>query len=430
MAAEKSGVKNGVPFGAFRQMCMARRKAKPHYKTPTVIRNKDGDWYIQYYYEHPMRPGEWKPFKLREGLNYIKDESEKETEFNYLRQDVEDWLKAGNSPFDTYDDVLAQIEAMEAEIAADELAKNGWKIEHAEREFIKNITYRGLTPNTINTYKRYVRAFRTWCLENEYQDVPLSKMTEFDLEEFLNEWAEVKNWQGRTFNNYLEFYGSFFDKCQGLERRENRRNGIEGAVVYLIDTKDIELRIVTPERNKPFNPELFELIKSAAKEPGREMLYDYLEWIFYSHMRPDEIRHLKVESIDTRARQIRFVGKTGDRLVPINNGLMGVIRRRGLIDHPQDSFVFGRMGKPGQQRMSVAYFLDQFAEVKRDIGSRTKLGPYNMKHTSVQRMKLAGLSDDEIMLQTGHKTLEAFRAYLADFYIDNGDKMKGATIEF
>jgi integrase len=436
---EKNGVKNGllpkISFKNFRALCMANRKLKL-FKEPKIIRCKNGDWYIAYYYRDPENPAKWVgEYRERAQLNYIKDPAEKEKAFEELRQDVRAWLSAGNSPFDAEEQVRIQVEAMEARIGKEQNALRPWTMAGCRQSYFdyldanawKEETKEGFSHDTVRTYKIYVNALVNWCNENDLGDKPVWKFNEFDLEAFLGELADERDWGGRTYNNYLDYYGNFFNKVSLLENRERLKQGYE-KFFYQLSTDGIDRRKVTMQRNKPFTEEQKRRIKEALKKPGRENLRDYCEFIYLGFMRPKEIRALKTEKIETHVRQIRLVGKTGDRLVPMSDQLLALVNKR--IDHKGAAYLFGYSGAVDERRMSVAYFLEQFDEVRKEANIPPELGPYNFKHTGVRDMLLAGFSEEETMTQTGHKTKEAFRAYIAGFNIDHSHPMKGSTIEF
>ncbi|MDB5155905.1 MAG: Site-specific recombinase XerD, partial [Mucilaginibacter sp.] len=186
----------------------------------------------------------------------------------------------------------------------------------------------------------------------------------------------------------------------------------------------------TPQRNKAFTPVLYEKIKKELSRTGYENLRDYCEWITLSSMRPAEIRELKIVDIDEINRQIRIKGKTGDRLVPISDQLLNLIHRRNLAGKDVNSYVFGYMGNVDLRRMSVAYFLEQFAVIKRLLNLDWRYGPYSFKPTGIIMMIKAGIPDKDIMDLTGHKTESAFAAYKRDLVLENSSIMKGKTIDF
>jgi integrase len=417
------GVKNGVSFKDFRKLCMAKRNLL--FKPPTIIRNKSGDWYIQYYFRSPAT-GKWAPHKTRGGINYIKDPVEKEREAALLAKDVLAWLKAGNSPYDVMLSINSQVVDREAHVEAMNAKDSIWSLGTALDEYIAYILSKGHTPSTLNTYKRYVKGFRDWLVENNLLDQKACVFTEMDAQSFLDDLYEAKAWSPRTFNNYMEFMVTLFTRLRKLEKTKTKNRSLK----YDFEPEDLELKISKPQVNKALSPPIFERVKEELKGEGFADLRDYLEWIYLSLMRPDEIRHLKVRDIDLENRQMRIVGKTGDRLIPISDQLLALIERRKAMAAGIDVYMFGYKGAVDKRRMSVAYFLDKWQLIRDKVGLDFKYRPYSYKPTGVIKMIKAGFSDAEIMVLTGHKTVTAFEAYKRDLVIDNKHLMKGKTIDF
>jgi integrase len=416
------GVKNGVSFKEYRKLCMAK-KSLP-YKLPKIIRNKNGDWYVQYYYRDPKH-SKWVPFKERKGINYIKDLNEKEAAASELSQQLTNWLKAGNGPFVGEQVLEQQLAPIQQQVEKVKAGRAKWNLERAIKEYRIFISQQGYADTTLKAYNKYLRAFEAWLVENNGLESVASAFSESEVEVFLNDYYQSEDWSERTFNNYLEFMITFFGRVKKLEKKKSRNRDLR----YDFDPDELETKITKPQRNKAFTGLMIDKLKKLLTV-DRQNLRDYLEWLFLSLMRPSEVRNLKVVDIDDLNRQIRIVGKSGDRLIPISDQLMKIIHRRGILGKTLNSYVFGYAGNVDERRMSVNYFLMQFSEIRRKLNLSDNYGPYSMKPTGVLMMIYAGFKDEEIMVLTGHKTKDAFEAYKRDLVIENNHVMKGSTIEF
>lgn len=419
---------------------MARRKKqKVPYKAPTIIRCKDGDWYIQYYYENPQAPGKWEPFKVRDGLNYIKDPILKELEYRDLRTDVEDWLKEGNSPFDaqaeTDDQALAQItEELKLIEAA---GVKFFTLADACIKFMDYCRWKNLSERTITGYQTFVNAFNEWINSTATSDFEARKYNRKHLLTFLNVYNDQEDWTARTYNNYLDFFQTFFTRVHKIEKEELLEHDID--VVYRMDLTDVERKNDTAEKNRAYTPQVAELVRNELRKNGDQNLIDFVEWIFHSCMRPKEIQLLKVQHINVQTRQIKVIGptgKTGERTVPISHELEQLIKSRNLLKGNPNNYVFGNSGAPGVIAFNKNYFATRYLKVKDTLGLDRNYTMYGWKHTAVIMMILAGFTDEEIMLRTGHRDIESFKAYKRDLLLfietNNLDmkRMQGKTVSF
>jgi integrase len=391
------------------------------YKLPTICRCKSGEWYIQYHYEYPDKPGKFKPFKVKDGVNRIHDLKEKEAYARDLVKDITYWLeKLDYNPFNEKKDIVKQAYT---EIKKKETPPN-WTLTEAISKFRAHVIRQKLSDRTIKTYNNYLYNLEGYLKEFPEHDIEAYKFTEYDLVAFLDIESDELEWSARTYNNYIEFYRTFFNRCKKLEKAIHRQ------IKYEFDMDGIELKNTTPQKNKAYTPVLRRVIKDELKKPAYKNLRDYIEWIYLSLMRPSEIRNLKVLDIDEEKRQIRILGKTGDRLIPISDQLLKLIEKRQLMSSNINHYIFGMAGGVSNMRMSKDYLPGKFTEIKLKLALDKNYTLYAWKHTGVIDMIYAGFEDKEIMVLTGHKTKEAFNAYTRDLVIDNSHVMKGATIDF
>ncbi|MDB4903094.1 MAG: Site-specific recombinase XerD [Mucilaginibacter sp.] len=91
--------------------------------------------------------------------------------------------------------------------------KEEWSIKFAIDKYLtyiedntrKEESLDGYSPRTAGTYKNHITHFNNWCIENDLINKHAWFFNEFELEQFLNDRADIQEWSGRTYNNYLEF---------------------------------------------------------------------------------------------------------------------------------------------------------------------------------------------------------------------------------
>ncbi len=90
------------------------------FTTPEIKKYSNNDWCVEYWYQYPAsdpRHPELKRFKVRDGINYVKDPVKKELEITVLQNDVKLALEEfGYNPFQH--ELREQHEAEELRIHA------------------------------------------------------------------------------------------------------------------------------------------------------------------------------------------------------------------------------------------------------------------------------------------------------------------------
>ncbi|OOG19117.1 hypothetical protein BWD42_03985 [Sphingobacterium sp. CZ-UAM] len=395
------------------------------YKIPRIIRAKSGDWRVVYEYEIPGQIGAFKKFYVRDGINYIHDLQEKEIAAQELRDDIEEALKSGYNPFLAEIRTESKIFAEETEIKLnkEQSLPDAWNMKEAVENFIKYCQLKNLKDTTVKKYKSQTNTLLKWFTENEI-DMKACEVDEDIILDFLEQYNEKFSWSARTYNNYIDGIVTLFTRLPRLERRRNKE------IKYNIDLGYLEDKNAIAEKNRYYAPKVAELIKKEIKKDIE--LYRYVRWIFYSCMRPNEIRHLQIMHIDLDARQIKVaggLGKTGDRFVPISNELFSLIKEMEVDKMPLDYYVFGSGKRPSPKKTFNEYFREKYRPIKVKLGLDKNYTLYSWKHTRVVSLITAGFDDNQVMTLTGHRDRTAFEAYKRDLVIDNS-VMKGKTIDF
>ncbi|WP_293916505.1 MULTISPECIES: tyrosine-type recombinase/integrase [unclassified Sphingobacterium] len=399
--------------------------SKP-YKNINIIRSSNGDWRVRYEFELPDYPGKFKKFYVRDGINYVRNLEEKEKAVQQLKEDIEHALKKGFNPFLPEFRIQSQLFAEETEIKLQEdLQKvKPWTIEFAFTEYINYCTRKNLSPNTIRTYNTFINNLKTWLNSYDLNNKYISDFSSSDLIQFLDESFDQEEWSARTYNNHITFLKTFFKQAYKIEKKQN----IE--ISYLFDPDDLEQKKDRAEKNRYYTPAVAEKIKKECQKfPD---LFNYMKWIFYSCMRPREIRLLQVQHIDLVSRQIKAIAptaKTGDRFIPICDELYNMILLMKLTELPPGYFVFGKKGQSNKEKCYKDHFSNLYKPIKDKVGLDDKYTLYGWKHTRVVNLLSAGFTDPEVMSLTGHRDYESFQTYKRELIVDSSS-MKGKTISF
>lgn len=414
-----------VPKNSHRKRFMKHRFP---YKLPTIVRPKDGKWFVKYFYEIPDRPGEFKEFRVKDGVNYHHDPEQKEIEIQSLRDDIAWSLEHDNyNPFKHERSVSSQIKEKKQKITKDAEAPKNWTLKQGIDAFMDYCRWKELSPNTIRSYQSFLNNFTEWLADTKKLDKPAFEYLETDYIEFADTYYDAEDWSPRTYNNHVSFMITLFSRMQILEKKNNR------TLQYQINTADVEYKVDKAEKNRAYSGIVAERVKKELSKPKYAKLNQFIQFIYLSCMRPKEIRLLQIQHIDIQNRQIKVTaptGKTGDRFVPISNELEKLLIELDFQKLPLNYYLFGKGGKPGEITSGRTWFSDKYKLIKQDLGLDIHIYTmYGWKHTRVLSLIGAGFKDEDIMKLTGHRDYQSYLAYRRDLVVENS-VMTGKTMEW
>ena len=392
------------------------------FKEPKIIRAARG-WFISLYYLLPDNSG-YKRFEISGGVNYIKNLQEREKVLQNMLTHLKKQLQNGFNPFlpELEQAYKAAIEEKKESIAKIELKEKNWTLADGCSQYLTYCKEINLSENSLKTYNSYLGNFMRWLEIEKLQEVACCSVDEDFIKKFLDDMQERNSWSPRTYNNHLNFMVAFFSRLQKLEKRKNK------AIRYEIDLSDVPEKKTRAEKNRYYTEQVAEKVKKELVKD--EVMFNYVKWVFYSCMRPREIRHLQVQHIDLSTRQIKATGptaKTGDRYVPICDELAALIKKMEIDKLPLNYFIFGYHGVSSAEIASRDYYTKRYKPIKEKLGLDDKYTLYGWKHTRVVNLLMAGFTDQEVMSLTGHSDYQSFMAYKRELMVDT-QKMKGKTI--
>ncbi|TDQ12152.1 tyrosine-type recombinase/integrase [Pedobacter metabolipauper] len=388
------------------------------YKGPTGDPNEE--WFAYYSFINPGT-GRFERIKVKEGLNYYHDLKEKETFLKELVDEINKNLKAGYNPFD-----VPKIEKdIVQEIVDEKHREDNPKsplLTHAFIDFLNNKRGKDLAKPTIDAYEGYVGKFENYLFEAKKADIRLDQIDAKFISDML-EWLKVHHdWNGTTYNNHLNYWVTllnwFAKKPRFWIKREEFDIGTDG---------EIEHKNTKPMKNQYFGDTVAENVKKAMlKYP--KVLY-FSQFIYFSCMRPDEIRNLKVENVDIKGRYIKIIGKTKSRTVPICDELAEMLTSLRLEQFPANYYVIGYQAEVSDQMHSENYFTRVFREdIRKPLGLSDNFTMYGWKHTRVVDLLNAGYTDAEIMNLTGHRDTASYDKYKRELIGHMNTRLRGKTI--
>lgn len=141
---------------------------------------------------------------------------------------------------------------------------------------------------------------------------------------------------------------------------------------------------------------------------------DFVEWFWWTGMRPKEIRSLTWEMFDREGWVLALdpkAAKTGKgRTIPLEGPLRAVFQRRIDARRLDCPLIFHRTSR-GKQGRPVKDFRLQWRAALKEAGLAPGLLPYDLRRTAVRNMIRGGTSETVAMKISGHRTRSTFDRY-------------------
>lgn len=351
---------------------------------PAILRrNKGMGYFVEYYAYNPISD---KLERRRIRLNQMKERYRTVAEFkvaaNKICCDINSQLAGGWSPFGTSDNVRYYTTIEEV------LEKY---ISEKERE---------LKPESLRSYKSFVRQFGSWCTKN----IPNCKCINFNRTlavRYLDDYYSKSKVTGRTYNNMLKLSRAFFSwavqKCYCKENPfETMKNKKEERKTRIIIDADSRKRI----------REYFE-----DRQPNFLVV---LELVYFSLLRPIEVSRVKVKYIDLQQSVIHM---------PATDTKNGYARDAVLSDELCDrigTMIQYASGEDylisfgytcGKHSLSRKMYQKVWDKMRKELKLPKEMQLYSLRDTGINSMLLAGIPDLTVMQAADHHDLSITTRY-------------------
>jgi integrase len=133
----------------------------------------------------------------------------------------------------------------------------------------------------------------------------------------------------------------------------------------------------------------------------------------YTAMRQGEILSLTLDQVDLQRRIVRLnATKTGSaRTVPLSRRAARVLRQ--AIAHPArpKGVVLVFYGEPGKDKKRRPYTISKVWSNTLQRAAISDFRFHDLRHEAVSRLVEKGLSDQEVVAISGHKSMQMLRRY-------------------
>ena len=276
-----------------------------------------------------------------------------------------------------------------------------------------------LSESSLRDYKSRIKRFKDYLEEQNLLELPIQSITKKVVLEYLN--TIQKNSSARNRNNTKIVLSSLFSVLE--ENDIIPKNFIHG--IKKLNTK--------PKRNKTYSLELVEDIYNFLEKENPQMLF-FIKMVSFNFLRPIEVCRLRMNDINIKEKELTVKAK--NKVLKTKSIPKLLVKELEVLDFSDKNAFLVTPNGVGSWEASETnrrdYFSKQFKKVKlkfnahlRQTGSNFQLDNdhtiYSFRHTYITKLyrelrkehsKTA--THDQLMLITGHSSLDALKSYLRD----------------
>ncbi|MCS6796246.1 MAG: tyrosine-type recombinase/integrase [Raineya sp.] len=282
-------------------------------------------------------------------------------------------------------------------------------------EKIMQVRKNELAPTTINRDLSYFKYFKQYFKDRLHlSPTSISKVDVLDYLDYIKQKG-VKN---RTRNHYLTWIKAVFNQM------------VERGFIDENPAKDIKKLKVEESQIFAFEPEHIKPLFQLCKEKDEE-LYIFCLFVFYTFIRPIELRRLKVSQVNLSQNKIIIYGnqsknkKTEFVMIPL--ALAKVLQETKFLERPPNDYLFSDYHELQYSRNK---FSVMFSEIVRQNGFPKNYSLYCFKHTGVVEAYKAGLGIKFIKEQCRHSSLEITDKYLRSLGLYDNAEIIGKFADY
>ncbi|HWQ31066.1 MAG TPA: tyrosine-type recombinase/integrase [Negativicutes bacterium] len=268
----------------------------------------------------------------------------------------------------------------------------------ALEEFLEYLWSIGRSKETISTYKKQLRKYHKYLVDDKNRCIYIDELTSDDLEAYLGD-TDI-GLSSQTKFSLIIAYKSFMTYCFGMGLCKINTGK---------EIKQIKPRI--KERTSLTEEEFQTLVDNIDNPIVRCVVYT----MYYTGCRINELVQLKIDDIDLSRNTISIRKPKGhsqkSRIIPINSKLRCLLAEYMTIrlsDDTEDSFfVLKRSGGISESTVNRA-----INEAARKAGIERNITNHIIRHTFASLLQEKGIDLKRIQVLLGHRNLETTNIYL------------------
>lgn len=184
---------------------------------------------------------------------------------------------------------------------------------------------------------------------------------------------------------------------------------------------DVKVLKTDVKKHAAYTNEQMQKIQKEILAAGDKQLLLFIQFMLYTLGRPKEVEHLKVGHVRLNERRIQFQSETAktriEEYVGINDRLATIIKQSGILNSPEEHYIFTADGKPGPIHVGKNYFYKRIVKYIEDLGLynvNQNYTLYSFKHTGAISLYQATKDIKLLQAQCRHQNIEMTNNYLRD----------------
>ena len=360
------------------------------------------NWYIEFFYLNPVTE-KMERFRPTRNLNRIKDPKDKLSHFTKLCEAYKVALEGGWNPIDekSNDKLLKKTSAL--------------TLQAAKEHFREYHVAKGTRKKSVQSYLSKVNQF----VEYYGGDTKVSEISDYEINEFLQFMEKEKKWSGVTYNSSRIILNNYFRYLKSNK------------YISVNPVTDVETRTkMATESHQVFSDKDFKIIMKWLEEHDRYCMF-FVKMIYYTCIRPKELRFLQLRHIDLKQKVITVpasISKNKKSIpISIDASLASELKSMKLASYPESNYLLGSTSSIiGEKRIGENTPYNRFQKcltANKLLNKNYTL--YSFKHFSNVKKFKAGWTLAEICAANRHGSLVETETYLKDLlkFVKNDKKI-------
>ena len=253
--------------------------------------------------------------------------------------------------------------------------------------------------NSATREKSYIKKLLEFLTIHHIQEIGIKDIQSTHIIKFLD-WIKAKGNANITRNNYLSWLKAIFNILQSRG--------------YIAESPVKNIRKLREEQTKSvaLPPDHLRIVIEQVKKKDTDT-YIFCLFVFYTFIRPLELRRLKVGQVDLKNQKIVIYGNQSKNkkteYVMLPEPLKKVLEENQFLERNEESILFSDTTPLKYSRNKYSIL---FAKIVREQNLPKDYGLYCLKHTGVVEYYKKGCGIKFIKEQCRHSSLEQTDKYL------------------